>query len=176
MSDAASAIVLLQPGFVAIAVVLLGIATLNDLAARTIPDRVSLGLAAIGVAARLADGNAAAAFVASAVVFVLAALCWRFGWLGGGDVKLLAACAWLAPPPLVPQLVLLTAIIGGILACLYLALGWLIAQHTAPVPTGRPRALAARVWRVERWRIRRRASLPYGCAISVAALFTLLNR
>ena len=35
---------------------------------------------------------------ASAAVFALGAVCWRCGWLGGGDTKLLAACAVLVPP------------------------------------------------------------------------------
>ena len=123
---------LLQPGLLALAAILLGIASLNDIAVRTIPDLAPLGLVVIGVAVRLADGSAAIALAASAAVFVFGAVCWRFGWLGGGDVKLLAACAWLVPPALVPQLVLLTAIAGGILACLYLALSWMARASRAP--------------------------------------------
>ena len=141
MTDAASAIAIAQPGLLALAVILLGIASLNDIAVRTIPDLAPLGLVAIGVAVRLADGSAAIALAASAAVFLFGALCWRFGWLGGGDVKLLAACAWLVSPALVPQLVLLTAIAGGILACLYLALSWFARTSHAPTaPCGRIRS------------------------------------
>ncbi len=155
---------------------LLGIASLNDIAARTIPDLVPLGLVVIGIAVRFADGNAAAALAVSAAVFVAGAVCWRFGFLGGGDVKLLAACAWLVPPALVPQLVLLTAIVGGILACLYLALNWMARASRPPTCAMRPRSLAGRIRRAEWWRIRRRAALPYGCAIAVATLLTLSGR
>ena len=98
MSDASALAPLLQPGLLALAAVLLGIASLNDIAVRTIPNLAPFGLVVIGVAARLAEGNATAALVASVAVFVLGGLCWRFGWLGGGDVKLLAACAWLVSP------------------------------------------------------------------------------
>jgi prepilin peptidase CpaA len=176
MSDASALAPWLQPGLLALVAILLGIASLNDIAVRTIPNMASFGLVVIGVALRLADHNAIFALAASALVFLLGALCWRFGWLGGGDVKLLAACAWLVPPALVPQLVLLTAIAGGILACLYLALGWIARASRAPTHVARPRSLLARIRHAEWWRIRRRAALPYGCAIAVATLVTLSGR
>ena len=176
MTDAASAIAIAQPGLLALAAILLGIASLNDIAVRTIPDFAPLGLIAIGVAVRLADGSAAIALAASAAVFLFGALCWRFGWLGGGDVKLLAACALLVSPAMVPQLVLLTAIAGGILACLYLALSAVARVSLAPTHVIRPHSFVGRVRRTEWWRIRRRASLPYGCAIAVATLITLSGR
>jgi hypothetical protein len=66
-----------------------GIASLNDIAVRTIPNLAPFGLVVIGVASRLAHGATAA--LASAVFSVSCA--GGSGWLGGGDVKLLAACA-----------------------------------------------------------------------------------
>jgi prepilin peptidase CpaA len=176
MSEAALANVPLQPGLLAIAAALLGIASLKDIAVRTIPDAVSLGLLAIGVAIRVADGNELSALVASSAVFVMTALCWRCGWLGGGDVKLVTACAWLVPPSLVPTLVLTTAVVGGVLACLYLSLSWMGRMTSARICSLRPHSLAGRIWRVERWRISRHAGLPYGCAIAVATLLTLSGR
>ncbi len=176
MAEVTSTIVLLRPGLLAIAVILLGFASLNDVAVRLIPDRASIGLLAVGIIARLADGNALAALAASATVLACSAVCWRLGWLGGGDVKLLAACAWLVQPLQVPWLVLLTALAGGILACVYLVLGGLTALRRKPPYTGRPRLLAVRLWRVEWWRIRRRAALPYGCAIASATILTLYGR
>jgi prepilin peptidase CpaA len=176
MSDASALAPWLQPGLLALVAILLGITSLNDIAVRTIPNLASFGLVVIGVAIRLADHNAIFALAASAVVFLLGAVCWRFGWLGGGDVKLLAACAWLVPPALVPQLVLLTAIAGGILACLYLALRWIARTSGKPAHPVRPHSLVGRIRRAEWWRIRRRAALPYGCAIAVATLITLSGR
>jgi prepilin peptidase CpaA len=176
MPDVASMIAVAQLGLLAIAAVLLCLASLNDIATRTIPDLAPVGLVVIGIGVRFADGTAAAALAASAAVFVLGAVCWWFGFLGGGDVKLLAACAWLVPPALVPQLVLLTAIVGGILACLYLALNWMARASRTPACAMRPRSLAGRIRRAEWWRIRRRAALPYGCAIAVATLLTLSGR
>ena len=61
----------LQPALLALAVVLLGIASLNDIAVRTIPDLASLGLIAIGIAIRLADGSAPTALVASIAVIAV---------------------------------------------------------------------------------------------------------
>jgi prepilin peptidase CpaA len=148
-------------------------ASLNDVAVRTIPDPISLSVAVIGVALRLMDGTAIAAVATAAAVFALCAVCWRCGWLGGGDAKLLAACALLVRPDLVPQLVLVTALAGGLLACLYLALRRLAILRSIPVHAGRSHWLAVRVCRAEWWRTRHRGSLPYGCAIAAAAMFTL---
>jgi prepilin peptidase CpaA len=176
MYEAYALVPTLQPALLALAVVLLGIASLNDIAVRTIPDLASLGLIAIGIAIRLADGSAPTALVASIAVFLFGAFCWRFGWLGGGDVKLLAACALLVSPALVPRLVLLTAIAGGMLACLYLVLSAVARVSLAPTAAVRPHSFLGRVRRAEWWRISRRASLPYGCAIAVATVITLSGR
>ena len=173
MVDTLPTEVLLQTGLLTVSVALLCGASLNDVAVRTIPDPISLGVAAIGIALRLIDGTVVPAFGTAAVVFALCALCWRCGWLGGGDAKLLAACALLVPPVLVPQLVLVTALSGGILACLYLALWRLASLRGTPLHAGRSHTLAIRVCRAEWWRTRRRGSLPYGCAIAAAAMFTL---
>jgi prepilin peptidase CpaA len=166
----------LHTGMLVLASCMLGVAALNDIAVRTIPDLAPIGLGVLGFAVRLSDGNLAPGFVASIAVLLLAALCWRCGWLGGGDVKLLAACALLVPPALVPQLVLLTALAGGLLALLYLTIGCLGRMSHVPAPSRHPRSLAGRIARAEWWRIRRRSALPYGCAISIAALLTLSAR
>jgi prepilin peptidase CpaA len=176
MSDVAAAILLLRPYLLVAAVALLIIASLGDIASRTIPDLAPVGLLVIGAALRLADYSVASAFVASMAILAAGALCWRFGWLGGGDVKLLAASAWLVAPTLVPRLILLTALLGGALACLYLILGWLARAQPARSRMQRRLSLGLRILRAEWWRIRRRASLPYGCAITGATLLVLIGR
>ena len=173
MPELVSTMTALQSGILIVSAALLGVASLNDIAARVIPNFVPFSLLVIGIALRLLDGNALNALIVSTTIFLASAVCWRFGFLGGGDVKLLAACAWLVPPALVPQLVLLTAIVGGILACLYLALNRIARASRAPTYAMKPRSLAGRIRRAEWWRIRRRAALPYGCAIAVATLLTL---
>jgi prepilin peptidase CpaA len=173
MSGVPSIAVFLHPAILALAAIMLGVASLNDIAVRTIPDLASLGLVIIGTAARVADHDLLPALAVSSSVLVLGTLCWRLGWLGGGDVKLLTACAWLVPPSLVPQLVLVTAIAGGVLACLYLALSCVARALCRPTPAAHPQSLVGRIGRTEWWRIRRRAALPYGCAIATATLLTL---
>jgi len=50
------------------------------------------------------------------IVFLAGALCFSRGYLGGGDVKLLAAATLWAGPTGTPALLLLTGVLGGMLA------------------------------------------------------------
>lgn len=170
-----AAIDLLRLALLTSAMLCLGLASINDLATRTIPDRSAFALLLIGLVLRLIDGTASVALALSATVLAWAALCWRFGWIGGGDVKLLAACAWMVPPPWVPDLLLAIALAGGLLAGFYLVLHRMTAARRLPRPAGRRRSLAVRVLRAERWRLMRRPSLPYGCAIAAGTLITLVH-
>lgn len=97
----------------AVLAVALGLAAVEDLARRVIPDGCSVAVAASGavaVAARAAAGGAAGALVADALSGALVALAVMLGaalasWrargtpgVGGGDVKLLGAVGvWLGP-------------------------------------------------------------------------------
>jgi prepilin peptidase CpaA len=176
MPNMGSGMIVSHVGAVVISAILLGIASFKDIAARTIPNFVSLSIAAIGFAFNLIVGNKLNALAASVAVFSAGALIWRFGWLGGGDVKLLAACALLVPPSQVLQLVLFTAVAGGGLACLYIVLSCIARTSGRPVGCERPQSLLGRIGRVECWRIRRRAGLPYACAIAIGTLLTLSIR
>jgi prepilin peptidase CpaA len=148
-------------------------AAAHDVALRTIPNRVSLIVAAAGAGLSALDGQFVPALFGGAMVFAGTWYCWRHGWIGGGDVKLLTACTLLVPPASVPELVLSTAIAGAALALLYLALAMALARLLPGGAAARPTSLLGRVWRVERRRIRRRASLPYACAICAGVLLTL---
>ncbi len=82
------------------------------------------------------------------LVFALFIAAFHFGWMGGGDVKMIGALAlWL---PLQPLLAMLTAmsLLGGVLTLLLLV----------------DRALRRRTGQIE---------VPYGVAIAIAALFVL---
>jgi len=162
---------LLASGLVLAGAVLLLVAALHDIAARTVPNRLAAALAVTGIALRGLGGSLGAGLAIGAVVFCLAALCWRRGWMGGGDVKLLAATAIVVPPSLEFRFVLAVALCGGILALAYLAARRLVA---APAPAGRPHTLLARALRAERWRIHRGGPLPYACAIAAGGLLVLL--
>ncbi|TPG54821.1 A24 family peptidase [Sphingomonas glacialis] len=82
------------------------------------------------------------------VVFALFVAAFQFGWMGGGDVKMIGALAlWLPLVPLVWMLIVMS-LIGGVLTAL------LMIEH----------------------RLRRRTTqieIPYGVAIAIAALFAL---
>lgn len=144
-------------------------AAAHDVAVRTVPNTVSLIVAAAGLGLHALDGQLLPALFAGGMVFAGTWYCWRRGWLGGGDVKLLTACVLLVPPGSVLELVLSTAIAGGVLALSYVALARLLPGGATRRPTG----LVRRVWRAERRRIHRGLSLPYSCAIAAGALLTL---
>ena len=147
----------------------LAFASLHDIGFRTIPDWLSATLAADGILLRLLDHRLPAGLGCGLAVFLLATFCWRRGWIGGGDVKLLGATAIMVPPTLVPAFILAVSLAGGVLALLYLLL-----ERIIPAPRLRQSAsLLRRVLTVECRRIRRRTSLPYATAISAAALLML---
>jgi prepilin peptidase CpaA len=155
-------------------------ASLHDVVGRTIPNGLVLALAIGGIATQAVNGHALGSIVAGGSVFLLAALCWRRGWMGGGDVKLLGAAAAAVPPNLVPLFIGAVAISGGLLALLYLAARVVVAALSSASPASlgrhsqRPRGLFARAVRVERWRISRGGPLPYACAIAAGFLFVNL--
>ncbi len=154
---------------------LLLLAALRDIASRIIPNAVALAIAGLGVALRIRAHDLPISLAAAAALFLLAAFCWRRGWMGGGDVKLLAAAALLLPPRLVPGYVLAVALAGGVLGLLYLGLGAFLRRRAHAAAPRRSASLLRRTLRAEAWRIRRRFSLPYGCAIAAGALFALLQ-
>jgi prepilin peptidase CpaA len=148
-------------------------AAAHDVAVRTVPNRVSLVVAAAGLGLNTLDGQLIPALFGGGLVFAGCWFCWRRGWIGGGDVKLLTACTLLVPPTSVPELILTTAIAGAVLALSYLAFEAILVRLPPAGAAARPTGLLGRVWRAERRRIRRRLSLPYACAICAGVLLTL---
>jgi prepilin peptidase CpaA len=162
---------LLHPIVLFAAATALLFAAAHDVAVRTVPNMVSLVIAAVGLAHNAWDGQLAPALFGAVLVFAAAWYCWRRGWFGGGDVKLLTACVLLVPPASVPALILCTALAGGAMALCYVSLARVLPRRAPPRPAG----LLPRVWRAERWRIRRGLSLPYSCAIAAGAMLTLVS-
>lgn len=142
MSLAAIALTLLAAG-------LLIVAAVCDLVSRTIPNSIPLGLAVLGVGLRALDGSLPWAALAAGIVFATMLLCWLRGWMGGGDVKLLGACALLVPPLSVFSMVTSVGLAGGALALVYLA-----ARRVVPPPDcwlgNRPAAALPRTRRTRR--------------------------
>ncbi len=150
----------------------------TDVRLRRVPGCLVGVVAATGLASRAAAGGLPATLLlslgAAALVFAGCVLLWLFGLLGGGDVKLLPACALAVPAGAVVALLLAVSLAGGVLAAIYLALRAAVPP-TAPLPP-KPsgRSPLRRLLRVEGWRVRRRAHLPYACAISAGCAFTIL--
>jgi prepilin peptidase CpaA len=164
-----SSIALLTFGITAACLLLFIASSLHDLAARTIPDAFSIAIALLGATARILQNEIASGLIVALLLFGAAVFCWRRGWMGGGDVKLLGAAALALPPASVLLFVAVVALAGGVLAMMYLT-----ARLVVPAPAAlRPSGLLARAARVECWRIRRRGPLPYACAISAGFAFVV---
>lgn len=106
-----------------------------------------------------AVGCALAAFFAGAVLFAR-------GWLGGGDVKLLAAATLWAGPSGTPALLMLTGVLGGVLALFLL------------LPFGSQLATAGRIMLGQTSPTTERGfgmPVPYGIAIAGAGLIVVLS-
>jgi prepilin peptidase CpaA len=111
-----------------------------------IPDRFALTIVAAFMVAAIGQPIAATGLGVLAGVVVFAGGAWMFarGWLGGGDVKLLAAVAVWAGPSGLPVLLQTTAFAGAALAAVMLVRlrrrtpdGWAMrAPLAAPMPFG----------------------------------------
>jgi prepilin peptidase CpaA len=145
-------------------------AALHDMAARTVPNWMAAALAVFGLMVQATSGHLIAGVVAGLIVFIAAAFCWRRGWMGGGDVKLLGAVAIVVPVGHVIQFVVAVTLTGATLAVIYL-----IARRVVPAPAARrPAWLIARAVRAECWRINRGGPLPYALAIAAGFLIVTL--
>lgn len=146
-------------------------AAVTDLALRRVPNLVPALLAAAGLALNFLADSLPEGIVAAAIVFVAGFFCWRRGWVGGADVKLLASASLLVSPRLVPELMLMVALAGGALAVLYLALRKVLPdRRSCPPVYGR----LARLLHRERIRILH-GELPYATAIAAGALAVLIK-
>ncbi len=138
-------------------------AAVMDATSFTIPNRLSLAIAAAFFPVALILGLPMATIGACAAVGVLALIVgigmFAMNWCGGGDAKLLAACAlWLGVPAILPFL-LAMSVIGGALA-----LGLVVARKMA---------LGAYVAAGPAWLgrlLQPEEALPYGVAIALGAL------
>ncbi|MFZ1427599.1 MAG: prepilin peptidase [Geminicoccaceae bacterium] len=156
----------------ALSIALLTAAAWRDLAVRTIPDRISLGLLAIGIVARASVGLSALlmSLAVAAALFGVLVLLHARGLMGGGDVKLASALAVGLTPLGTYHFVVATAAAGGLLGVAYLLMA---RRLRAPLPQPRM-SLLLRLRAVEVRRIRLRRSLPYGVAIALGGIAILL--
>jgi prepilin peptidase CpaA len=109
-------------------------AALHDVVARTIPNAIPAFVALLGLALRAAEGDLAWGLLAFVLVFALAVIAWRYHVMGGGDVKLLAACALLPAPGSVADMMVAIALAGGALSLFYLAFRGRFRRAPPPSP------------------------------------------
>jgi prepilin peptidase CpaA len=136
-------------------------AAATDLLTMTIPNRLSLGLAAafllIAPLAGLSWPDILSHLAAGSLMLLAGILLFSLGWVGGGDGKLLAvASLWLGFEPMVMFLGYV-AILGGVLALL------ILAYRSSP----------AGAFPLPNWALRlheKGEGMPYGIAIAAGAL------
>jgi prepilin peptidase CpaA len=149
-------------------VVLMAIAAFEDFRRFMIPNWLSLGLCALWPLSLLAAPSAAGAvgdLACGLIVFAIGALLFARGYIGGGDVKLLAAAALWAGPALLPSLLIVTGLLGGVLALILLSpIGaFLVSGTRAQLGfTTAPETAAAST------------PVAYGIAIAAASLIVIL--
>ena len=146
-----------------------------DLATRTIPDGVSLALAALGLLVRALDGSASALTSLAVAAGLFAALLplHARGAFGGGDIKLMTALAIGLPPLATLDFLLATVTAGGVLGLVYLPLRLL--PQPAPLAPQPHAWVPRRVLSIERRRFNRRGPLPYAVAIAAGGILTLIK-
>ncbi|MEY4248462.1 MAG: hypothetical protein RJA87_95 [Pseudomonadota bacterium] len=140
-------------------------AGIKDATSYTIPNWISatlaLAFAPLAILLGLSLDQIGLALLVALAVLIVGIMLFALRLIGGGDAKLLAACAlWLGPSVLMMFLVT-TALIGG-----GLALGLIALRNPLLVPL---------VQRLVPWAKRLLTpgeGVPYGVAIAVAALIT----
>jgi prepilin peptidase CpaA len=157
-------------------------ASIYDICYRKIPDILPASISVIGLAMVFANKTileGVATLGLGAATFIALALLCMAGKLGGGDVKLLAASVLLVGANSFFDLFVLTALSGGVLSLVYFAAFLTLKALPASPEAGRAasgKTLKARLhllWRIERRRILRRSSVPYGVAISGGSILSL---
>jgi prepilin peptidase CpaA len=153
------------------------LAAWHDIVSRTVPNWMPMAIAGCGIAAAAASDRLLISSGFGLTVFIVAAMCWRRGWMGGADVKLLGAIAIVLQPGVVSMFAIAMSLAGALHAVAYMVARRLVtpppplARHAAP--SSRP--LLSRALRAERWRISRGGPLPYACAIAFGFLFVICN-
>jgi len=144
-----------------------------DIATRLIRNEVCLALALLGIVSQFANPmHVTESLIAATILLLLLIVVYQRGWIGGGDVKLLAALAIGLPLMGVIQLLTITALAGGVLALVHLMMRLLPYPKLAPAGS----SLVRRVYAIERWRNLRHAPLPYGVAIAGGGIWTVFSQ
>lgn len=141
----------------------LAVLALYDLRARRLPNAAVAAFAALYFVDAAFAGSARAAlaahFATSIAALATAALLFRFGWLGGGDVKLAAAVFLWSGPAHAARVLFMISVSGSMIGLLVLAVGAL----------SRRSALAQRrlAW------LAPERGVPYGIALALGGALAL---
>lgn len=145
---------------------LLCLAALSDLWKFLIPNTISIALAALFVVAML-FGNHVDLWLSHVggglLVFVVGMVMFHFRLFGGGDVKLLAATALWTGLELLPALLLVMGLLGGVVAISLFGVRILL-RRIGPSLFARGEATLPRLFT-------RGEKIPYGVAIGGAGIF-----
>ena len=154
---------LLQAAALTVFPALVIIAALTDIASFTIPNRLTLLLAACYVPVALIVGRPLGeigfGLGVGAIALIVAVAMFAAGWIGGGDAKLFAAVTLWLGWPACASFLMITALAGGALALLLLNVR---ATWLKPYLAGAPPWLDKLTTTGE--------AVPYGVAIAFGAL------
>jgi len=152
--------------------IVLAVCAGTDLKDRLIPNELVIVIAAIGLAQGLVLRPEQIWFslLGAFIVFCGLGLIAHCKIIGGGDLKLMSAVAFLVPPDRVGQLLIEIALAGGLLSCFYLAAHHALrrslhASQTTPVEDPPLENSVVRMIKTERARIAAGDSLPYALAV-----------
>ena len=123
------------------------VAITTDLRTRIIPNRLNAAIALLAVPFWFFSGlqlwpGIAIQLALAAALFGLFALAFRFGAMGGGDVKLIAALALWLPPAAMLKLLVIMSLAGGALT-VAMMLRHRLAKHGHPLEVPYGVAIAA---------------------------------
>jgi prepilin peptidase CpaA len=154
-----------------VSLVALFVCAASDLKCRIIPNRWVVLIAMCGLALSLALRPELVWISLPAAVLTLVGfgVLAHFDLIGGGDVKLISAVTLLVPPAQIGALLILIALAGGVLGCLYIAARYRLRMIATP-QADRP-GLDRQVGRLQRLveregiRIASGEPMPYALAV-----------
>tara|TARA_R110002110_G_scaffold260260_1_gene475853 strand:+ start:37988 stop:38551 length:564 start_codon:yes stop_codon:yes gene_type:complete len=159
---------------------LAGVAAITDLRSYRIPNRVSLAIAAGFPIFVLAGGaEFRSGLFAGGLIFAVGVFLYSRDWMGGGDVKLLAALSLWAGTDLVLPMIIIITLTGGIMSFAeWFRIGGfnrLLARHI-PTMDGAISVPGNRGPVNHGAAARDQAVVPYAAAILAGALYVAVSR
>lgn len=146
---------------------LLIIAAASDARRYLIPNWISVGIIALFLPYALLNPigvNWLGGLATAAAAFAFGLGLYALRLMGGGDVKLIAACALWAGPALIAPFLLIVSAAGGALAGGLLTARWIAARRRRNAPSGEVETGDTPLMRQK---------VPYGLAIAAGGIFLL---